>query len=220
MGTMAAEMAGPRVMTDVLRTSSIEEMTALISERLPYFHRVAKRRLDNMADAEDAVQDAFLSAWKHLDKFKGESRMSTWMTVVVMNSARMVARKRLRSQHVPLDAPMQEDESMRLSDMISDGRPDPEEQARRLELEQRLRRLSVQLSPTLGEVVRLCGLQGLSVRQAADALGVSVSAVKSRAVRARKELRRLDRVKPAAVTPPIRRRRTPRQPTTAAPWGC
>jgi RNA polymerase sigma-70 factor, ECF subfamily len=217
MGTMAAEMAGPQGMMEVLPVSAPEELTALISERLPYFHRIARRRLDNMADAEDAVQDAFLSAWKHLDKFKGQSRLSTWMTVVVMNSARMVARKRMRNLHLPLDGPVQDDESLRLSDMIPDAGPDPEEQVRRLEFEQRLRRLSMHLSPSLAEVIRLCGIEGLSVRQAADALGVTVSAVKSRAVRARRELRRLDRVKPAGVAGPVRRRRSPRQQTASPP---
>jgi RNA polymerase sigma-70 factor, ECF subfamily len=211
MGSMAAEIAGPQDLTEVLHGSAFEEMTALVSERLSYFRRIARRRLDNIADAEDAVQDAFLSAWKHLDKFKGESRMSTWMTVVVMNSARMVARRRLRHQHLPLDCPIQDEDSLRLSEVIPDAGPDPEEQTRRLELEQRLRRLSARLPPSLGAVIQLCGIEGLSVRQAADQLGLTVSAVKSRAVRARRELRRLNRVQPAGVAGPIRRRRTPRR---------
>jgi RNA polymerase sigma-70 factor, ECF subfamily len=216
MGTMAAQMARSQYMPETLRADALEEMTTLISERLSYFQGVARRRLDNMADAEDAVQDAFLSAWKHLDKFKGQARMSTWMTVVVMNSARMAARKRRRTVHLSLEAPIQDDEILRLSDMVRDTRPDPEDQAGRRELEHRLRRLSDHLSPGLLDVIRLCGLEGLSVREAADTLGLTVSAVKSRAARARRELRRLDRVKPARVASPGRFRPIP-QPLPGAP---
>jgi RNA polymerase sigma-70 factor, ECF subfamily len=217
MGTSIGEMAVPQDMEEGRYSCALEELTTLVSERLDYFHRIARPRLDNMADAEDAVQDAFLSAWKHIEKFKGQARMSTWLTVIVMNSARMVARKRLRHPYVPLDGSVQDDESLRLSEMIPDTRPDPEEVVCRMELQQRLRRLSDRLSPTLGEVVRLCGIEGLSVRQAADSLGVTVSAVKSRAVRARRELRRLDCVQPGEVTAPVSRRRTPRRRSATPP---
>jgi RNA polymerase sigma-70 factor, ECF subfamily len=211
MGTSIGEIAVPQNMEEGRHSCALEELTTLVSERLDYFHRIARPRLENTADAEDAVQDAFLSAWKHIGKFKGQARMSTWLTVIVMNSARMVARKRLRHPHVPLDGSVQDDESLRLSEMIPDTRPDPEEVVCRMELQQRLRQLSDHLSPTLGEVIRLCGIEGLSVRQAADSLGVTVSAVKSRAVRARRELRRLDCVKPGEVTASVPRRRTPRR---------
>ena len=50
---------------------------------------MAFRCVDNLADAEDAVQDAFLCAWRHLDKFKGEAQMSTWLTAIVINAARL-----------------------------------------------------------------------------------------------------------------------------------
>jgi RNA polymerase sigma-70 factor, ECF subfamily len=215
MGTMATELAGVQDVSDALRASTLEEMTNLISARSSYFHRIALRRLDNMADAEDAVQDAFLSAWRHLDKFKGRARLSTWMTVVVMNSARMVARKRGRFLHASLDNPDPAGESLPLSEMLADTRPDPEEDTRRRELEERLLRLSDHLSPNLREVIELCGIEGRSVREAADALGLSITAVKSRAVRARRELRRLDGINPAKVTGLGRRRRAQRRRTSA-----
>jgi RNA polymerase sigma-70 factor, ECF subfamily len=210
MGSTATQLAAGQELPGTLRANGHEEITTLVSERLPYFRRIAHRRLDNMADAEDAVQDAFLSAWKHLDKFKGEARMSTWMTVVVMNSARMIARRRSRHLHLPLEGHSSEEESLPLSELISDGRPDPEEEASRRELDHRLRRLSDCLSPSLRAVIQLCAIEGRSVREAADALGLSVTAVKSRAVRARKELRRLDGINPARVTG-LGRRRRPRQ---------
>jgi len=53
--------------------SNAIEMTSVITERLPHFRRIAMRRLDNAAGAEDAVQDAFLAAWKHLSQFRGQA---------------------------------------------------------------------------------------------------------------------------------------------------
>jgi len=171
-----------------------------MSERLPYFQRVALRRLNNMADAEDAVQDAFLSAWKNLDRFRGQARMSTWMTMVVMNSARMIARKRAR---FPVSLEFQDlaDDSISLLETLPDLGLDSETEVRRHELRERLAGLADFLSPRLREVVRL-SLKGLSLREIAEELGVSIPAVKSRALRARTELRRLDSSQPARVISP------------------
>jgi RNA polymerase sigma-70 factor, ECF subfamily len=208
MGTIAAELPEIHEGANAIRLGALEEMTTLMAERLPYFHRIALRRLDNPADAEDAVQDAFLSAWKHLDKFKGQAKMSTWLTVIVMNSARMVARKRPHPLQFSVEVEDQNEEGFRFSEMLRDTRPDPEEQVRRRELELRLSRLSVHLAPNLREVIRLRGAEGLSIRETADALGLTESAVKTRAARARDQLRHLDRSNPAQVVGrPGKRRR-------------
>jgi RNA polymerase sigma-70 factor, ECF subfamily len=203
-----------------LHAHALAEMTTLISQRLPYFRRMALRCLDNRADAEDAVQDAFLSAWKNLHRFRGQAQMSTWLTVIVMNAARMVMRKRSRSPHVSLDGQIQEGEESRFFDLLSDNRPGPEAQAARRELEDRLQRLSVHLSPNLRNVIRLRGLEGLSTREAAEALGLTESALKTRAARAREQLRQLDESHPAlgiaAARRPPRRRRTKAAPPTLA----
>ena len=66
----------------------------------PSFYRSAFRYLGNAADAEDAVQDALLSAHKHLGQFRGQARISTWLTAIVINSARMQLRKP-RQPHFP-----------------------------------------------------------------------------------------------------------------------
>src|SRR6266699_289620 len=79
------------------------EMQDVLSRSLPSFYRKAYRQLGNAADAEDAVQDALLSAYKHLDQFKGQAQMSTWLTAIVINSARMQLRRRPRQIHLTLD---------------------------------------------------------------------------------------------------------------------
>jgi len=209
MSTVNVEFAHASQNQNGSLTDALDEVTTLMSERLPYFHRVAMRNLNNMADAEDAVQDAFLSAWKNVDKFRGQARMSTWMTVVVVNSARMVARKRARSSAVSLECQCSADDRVALLEILPDQRLDPETEVRRHELRLRLAGLTDLLSPCLREVVRL-RLKGLSLREVAEELGVSIPAVKSRAMRARAELRRLDSSQPAGIIGPAacpRRRR-------------
>jgi hypothetical protein len=64
----------------------IQELTDVFIERLPSFYAQAMRRLGNEADTEDAVQDAFLSAYTHVNQFRGQAQMSTWLTAIVINS--------------------------------------------------------------------------------------------------------------------------------------
>jgi RNA polymerase sigma factor (sigma-70 family) len=79
------------------------ELHDVLASRLPSLHRSAYRLLGNAADAEDAVQDALVFACKHLDQFRGESQISTWLTAIVFNSARMRLRRHRRQVHVSLD---------------------------------------------------------------------------------------------------------------------
>ena len=119
------------------------------------------------------------------------------MTAVVMNSARMVARKRSRSPQHFMEGQNLKEGSVPLAEMLPDRRPGPEEAACQRDLEHRLRRLSAHLPPNLRDVIQLCGIDGHSIREAAEVLGLTITAVKSRSMRARKELRRLDRMNPA-----------------------
>ena len=84
----------------------IRQMHEVLSRSLPSFYRKAYRQLGNAADAEDAVQDALLSAYKHLDQFKGQAQMSTWLTAIVINSARMQLRRRLLQFLTELSPPL------------------------------------------------------------------------------------------------------------------
>ena len=72
----------------------VQEITDVISSHSLRFRRIALGHLGNSADAEDAVQDALLSALRHVDQFKGRAKMSTWLTAIVINSARMKLRRR------------------------------------------------------------------------------------------------------------------------------
>jgi len=83
--------------------NKVQELTHVITHHSARFRRIALGHLSNIADAEDAVQDAVLSALTHVHQFRGHAKMSTWLTTIVINSARMRLRRRLRSVQLALD---------------------------------------------------------------------------------------------------------------------
>jgi RNA polymerase sigma-70 factor (ECF subfamily) len=87
----------------VARRAKGEELDEVLARYLPRFYRYALRYLGNAADAEDAVQDAVVSADRHLAQFRQEAQISTWLVAIVVNSARMQLRRRLRATFVSLD---------------------------------------------------------------------------------------------------------------------
>jgi RNA polymerase sigma-70 factor (ECF subfamily) len=168
-----------------------EEMNKALRRCRASFFRNAYRFLNNEFDAEDAVQDALLSAYKHIDQFRGEAQISTWLTAIVSNSARMQLRKRQRQTHVSLDEPVGEEQEHTPSDSLKDGRPSPEDDYRESEFHARVKRFVTQLSPPLRKTFELRALDGLTINEAARILGVPNGTVKARLARARAKLRRL-----------------------------
>jgi RNA polymerase sigma-70 factor (ECF subfamily) len=173
------------------RQEETRQLTNVIAAHQPSLTRIALRLVGNAADAEDAVQDAFLSAYTHLDQFKGQAQMSTWLTTIVINAARMKVRRRPRQVHIPLDQENREQGHRPLSEMLSDRRPSPEELCRTGELAERLTQVSTQLSPTLRGAFQLREVDGLSIRETAQALGIPHGTVKARVARARRKLKQL-----------------------------
>ena len=167
------------------------EMQDVLSRSLPSFYRKAYRHLGNAADAEDAVQDALLSAYKHLDQFKGQAQMSTWLTAIVINSARMQLRKRPRQIHLSIDERFGEEQEYWLSEQLADWRPGPEDKFRSSELRGRLMQFLSELSPPLRKAYQLRELDGLTTKEAAHILGVADGTVKAQLARARTKLKRL-----------------------------
>ena len=163
----------------------------VLTRCLPSFHRRAFRHLDNAADAEDAVQEALLSAYKHLDQFKGGAQMSTWLTAIVINSARMQLRKRSRHIEKSLDEPFGDEQEYSLSEQIPNDSPSPEDLYRESELHERVRELLTQLSDPLRKAFQLRELDGFTTKEAALILGVPLGTVKAQLTRARMKLRQL-----------------------------
>lgn len=169
----------------------VQELSAIIAHRMQYFQRIAMRQLGNAQDAEDAVQDAFLSAYRHLSRFRGQAQMTTWLTAIVINSTRMKARKHLKHPHIPIDRYNQEQEYYSLAETLSDSAPDPEAVFREQELKEKVERLTGCLSPLLRDTIKLRTLGELNTRETASALGIGETAVKARTSRARVHLRRM-----------------------------
>jgi RNA polymerase sigma factor (sigma-70 family) len=158
-----------------------EEMNKALRRCRASFIRNAYRFLNNEADAEDAVQDALLSAYKHIDQFRGEAQMSTWLNAIVSNSARMQLRKRQRQTLVSLDEPIGEEEEQTASDSLTDCRPDPEDEYRESELHAHAEGHVAQLSPPLRKAFELRVLDGLTANEAARTAGMAERTPKFRA---------------------------------------
>lgn len=169
------------------------EMLSVLSHCLPSLYRYAYRCLGNKADAEDAVQDALLAAYKHLNQFRGDAQLSTWLTTIVINCARMHLRKRSRYIHVSLDSRIGDEREYPLSDTLVDNRPNPEDECRRSRLNARLMKSAAQLSPTLRKTFHLRFVDHLSVCETARVLGVPIGTVKAQTARAKAKLRKLVR---------------------------
>jgi RNA polymerase sigma-70 factor (ECF subfamily) len=183
--------------------SAARELQRVLSLSLRSFHRSALRLLGNTADAEDAVQEALLAAHKHLHQFRGQSQMSTWLTTIVCNCARMQLRKRPRRVHMPLDEQIGEEERYFISETLADTRPSPEDECRNSELAAHLRKCSALLSPSLRRTFQLRVVDGLSILETAQVLGVPQGTVKAQLARARAKIaRHMGRVlEPSSRTP-------------------
>ena len=166
------------------------DMQEVISVWMPSLYRRAYRYLGNSADAEDAIQDAFLSACRRLDQFKGQSKMSTWLTTIVINSSITQLRRRPRQVHTSLDERIGgEEQGYCLSERLADVKPGPEAECMKSEMHRHLIRCLAELPPSLRRAFQLRELEGMSISETACILGVADVTVKAQVSRARAKLR-------------------------------
>ena len=169
---------------------SMEEFQGAVSQHLPMLHKKAYRYLGNSHDAEDAVQDALLSAYKHLDQFKGNARMKTWLTAIVTNSALTYLRRRPRHPLTSLDEPLPHDTSICLSDKLMDVRPNPENECGMSEVHWHLLQIAGALSLKSRRAIQLCGFNEMTASEAACIVRVPAKTIKTRLSRARSQMKR------------------------------
>jgi RNA polymerase sigma-70 factor, ECF subfamily len=141
--------------------------------------RVAQHITQNREDAEDITQDAFLKAYEKLDQFQGNSKFSTWLVRIAVNESLMRLRKRKTSKTVSMDEDVQTEDGAIPRD-FAEWRPNPEQNYGQAELS---------LPPGFRTVFTLRDVENLSTEETAEALGLSIPAVKSRLLRARLQLR-------------------------------
>ena len=175
------------------KEGATQQLEQILSSGLHPLYRRAYRLLGNAADAEDAVQDGLLAAYTHLNQFRGQSQISTWLTTIVLNCARLQLRQRSKHPHISLDESTEELKPVSMSEGLTDHRPNPEDECRKSELSARLTHLHDQLSPTLRRTFQLRDVDGLSIRETARILGVPIGTVKAQSARARKRLKELMR---------------------------
>ena len=167
-----------------------DRLAAAVSMHSPTLCGMAFRKLGNIEDAEDALQDAFLSAFKHIDQFRGQAQLSTWLGTIVLNSARMHLRRRLSHSLVSLD---ENDENQAEGNFIwverlEDCSPDAEQTFRRTQARENLERVVEMLPIRLREAFRLRVFEGLTTSEAATALRVPEGTLKARFFRARRQV--------------------------------
>ena len=139
--------------------------------------------LHNKEDAEDALQDGMCKAYASLRSFEGRSSFSTWLTRIVVNSALMTRRSKCAHPEASLDEIL-DNQPERLRHVVVDAQPDPEKTCAAIEINALVDEHARQLSPALHAAFRLRVINGLSVTESSQALGISANTFKSRFSRA------------------------------------
>ena len=148
--------------------------------------RITQQVTNNLEDAQDAVQEAFLKAYQKLSQFRGNSKFSTWLIRIALNESFMKLRKR-RSEPEPIDYEDPNGENLPLD--IADWSPNAEQHYSRTELREILQKTLSELAPPLRVVFVLRDIEELSIKETAAALDLHPNAVKARLLRARLQLR-------------------------------
>lgn len=151
------------------------------------------RLTENPEEAADLTQETFLRALKAIKNFRGEADLKTWLFRIAVNESRNCFRwwtRRRREKTVSLDAPLMSETETTLSDTISSGAENPEQEILRRERASALREALQSLPEIFREAVVCCDIEGLSYEQIAATLSINVGTVKSRIARGREELRR------------------------------
>jgi RNA polymerase sigma-70 factor (ECF subfamily) len=154
---------------------------------------VARRLLRNEDDARDAAQDAFVSAFKSIDRFEGGSQLSTWLHRIVVNAALMRIRSRQRVAEESIEdlLPTFRDDGHPVASQPEAWGPSPEDEAERAQRAALVHRCIAALPESYRVVLMLREIDDLDTAETAAALGITENAVKIRLHRARQALRTL-----------------------------
>jgi RNA polymerase sigma-70 factor, ECF subfamily len=161
----------------------------LFAPCMPKLQRTATRLFCNVQDAEDALQDGLLSAFRHLSRFQGRAQFSTWMHTIVVNAARSKLRKeRSRPSISSLDQPLSEYEDLCVGDMVADTRSSVDEQYEQKEKHRILVEAIQGLPPMWRVVIWLYDIEGLQMKEIAARLRITISAAKTHHFRANRRI--------------------------------
>jgi RNA polymerase sigma-70 factor (ECF subfamily) len=167
------------------------EFARLVDVYSGSIYRLGLKMLGNPQDAEDVLQNTFMNALVHLSSFEGRSSVATWLYRIATNEALMMIRK--RKPEVSLELEAQEGEAESIEDLkptvFADWSGLPEEELLSMEGKNILDTTIQSLPETLRIVFILRDIEGLSIKETADALNLTETNVKTRLLRARMYLR-------------------------------
>ena len=173
---------------DALRAGDRAEFSKLVERYSNPIYRLALKFLGNPHDAEDVLQETFLKAMRALPNFEGRSSLSTWLYRIAVNESLMILRKS-NPDRVLVEEPDLDEDQPTTSLVLTDWCCLPEEELLSSESRRFLDQASSNLPERLKAVFILRDVQGLSIRDTAEALGITETAVKTRLLRARLKLR-------------------------------
>jgi RNA polymerase sigma-70 factor (ECF subfamily) len=192
MGTIESKVGEPvsdeSVLVDAARNGDVGAFEQLVRRYDRNVFRIAQHITQNREDAEDVVQDAFLKAFQNLGQFQGQSKFYTWLVRIAVNEALMRLRRRRPERMVSLDEDVKTEEDS-MPREVADWSPNPEQLYSQAELKDILSKTIQGLSPGFRTVFVLRDVEALSTEETAEALNLSIPAVKSRLLRARLQLR-------------------------------
>jgi RNA polymerase sigma-70 factor (ECF subfamily) len=179
----------PKISLDALRSGDREAFAQLVETYSGQIYRLGLKMLNDAQDAEDILQNTFIQAFQHIREFEARSSLSTWLYRIAANEALMMIRKR-RPEITEADytSGNSEDAEVTPFEFVDWGLL-PEDELLSGEAKKQLDRAVQHLPETLRIVFLLRDIEGLSIQETGQALGLSETAVKSRLLRARLRLR-------------------------------
>jgi RNA polymerase sigma-70 factor, ECF subfamily len=175
---------------EALRAGDRAEFARLVEAYSGVIYRLVLKMLENTQDAEDALQETFLKAYRALPGFDGRSSLSTWLYRIAANEALMALRHR-KNLPASMDEPVNDDEEEKEPAQIIDWCCMPETELVSSESRVVMDKAIEALPHTLRSVFLLRDIEGLSTQETADVLGLTEMAVKTRLSRARLRLREI-----------------------------
>ncbi len=181
-------MNGQDAFLEKLRAGDPAAFAQLVEANQRNVYNLALRMLNNSQEAEDVLQETFLSAYKALPSFEGRSNLSTWLYRIASNASLMRLRKK-QPETTSMDEPLELEEGDSLPRQFVDWSSVPEDKLLSVESRRVMDRAVAELPEGLRIVFILRDIEGLSTQETGEALELSESAVKTRLHRARLALR-------------------------------
>lgn len=178
----------PIVVIEELQSGDRTAYADLLDAQAPKIYRLALRMLGNHQEAEDVLQETFLNAFRSIDSFEGRADIGTWLYRIATNQALMRLRKNVPPT-ISIEEPYPSEDHETSPLQLEDWCCLPEEEFASEEAVQEIENAIHSLSPALRAAFVLRDLHELSTRETAEVLGISESAVKTRLLRARLNLR-------------------------------